>query len=100
MSASLLTTPSAVPLPTWRRLARLFPTLLRVGFADAVAYRSEFFIWILTTNMPLVMLLLWTAVARDAPLARLGTVEFTAYFLMVLVVRMLTGAWVVWDCGS
>jgi ABC-2 type transport system permease protein len=80
-----------------RRAARALPTLLRVGFAAAVAYRSEFLIWILTTNMPLVMLALWTAVARESPMGRFGTRDFTAYFLVTLVVRLMTSSWVVWE---
>ena len=48
-----------------RRTLRAIPTLLRVGFAEAVAYRAEFLVWLLSTNMPLVMLALWSAVARD-----------------------------------
>lgn len=76
------------------RALRAYPTLLRVGFADAVAYRVEFLIWILTTNMPLVMLALWTAVARDAPVGRFGQHEFTAYYLTGLLVRLMTGCWV------
>ena len=80
-----------------RAAARAFPTLLRVGFADAVAYRAEFLIWILTTNMSLVMLALWNAVAREAPVGAYGQQQFVAYFLTVLVVRLLTGSWVVWE---
>ena len=76
---------------------RAAPTLLRVGFASAVAYRGEFLVWLLSTNMPLVMLLLWSAVAKEAPVGRFGEDEFVAYFLATLVVRMLTGAWVGWE---
>lgn len=76
---------------------RAIPTLFRVGFAGAVAYRGEFLIWILSTNMPLVMLLLWTAVAKEAPVGRFGEAEFVAYFLATLVVRLLTSSWVVWE---
>jgi ABC-2 type transport system permease protein len=47
--------------------------------------------------MPLVMLALWRAVARDAPVGRFGQADFTAYYLAALVVRLLTGAWVVWE---
>ena len=47
-----------------------FPTLLRVGLAAAVAYRAEFLVWMLSTTMPLVMLALWSAVAREAPVGR------------------------------
>lgn len=79
-----------------RDAARAFPTLLRVGFADAVAYRAEFLIWILSTNMALIMLALWNAVAREHPVGGWGQAEFVAYFLTALVVRLLTGSWVVW----
>jgi ABC-2 type transport system permease protein len=71
--------------------------MLKVGFAEAVAYRAEFLVWLLSTNMPLVMLALWTAVAAEAPVGRFGQREFVAYYLAALVVRLLTGAWVVWE---
>ncbi|MBI5544901.1 MAG: ABC-2 family transporter protein, partial [Deltaproteobacteria bacterium] len=80
-----------------RSAARAFPTLFRVGLAEAVAYRAEFLIWILATNMSLVMLALWYAVAREHPVGPYGQKQFVAYFLSVLVVRLLTGAWVVWE---
>jgi ABC-2 type transport system permease protein len=79
------------------RLARVLPTLLRVGFAETIAYRGEFLIWILSTNMPIIMLLLWSAVAREAPVGRYGEAEFGAYFLTTLVVRLNTSSWVVWE---
>ncbi|HCF62015.1 MAG TPA: ABC transporter permease [Myxococcales bacterium] len=76
---------------------KAFPTLLRVGFADALAYRAEFLVWILSTNMPLVMLALWSAVAREHPIGGFGQAEFVAYYLSALIVRLLTGAWVAWE---
>jgi len=79
------------------RSLRALPTLLRVGFAEAVAYRAEFLVWLLSTNMPLVMLALWHAAAQGGPVGRYGGPEFTAYFLVALVVRLLTGAWVIWE---
>lgn len=82
------------------RTLRALPTLLKVGFAEAVAYRAEFLVWILSTNMPLVMLALWTAVAREAPVGRFGQRDFVAYYLAALVVRQLTGAWVVWELNA
>lgn len=84
---------AAKTLSVWRGL----PAMLRVSLADAVAYRSEFAVWFLSTNMPLVMLLLWRTVAEDGPVGRFGQKEFTAYFLLTLVVRLMTGAWVVWQ---
>jgi ABC-2 type transport system permease protein len=80
-----------------RSTLRALPTLLRVGFADAVAYRAEMIVWVLATTMPLVMLALWLAVARDAPIGGYGAPQFTAYFLATFVVRQLTGVWVAWQ---
>ncbi len=79
------------------RTVRALPTMLRVGLAEAVAYRAEFLVWLLSTNMPLVMLALWSAVAREAPVGRFGQKDFAAYYLATLVVRLLTGAWVIWE---
>jgi ABC-2 type transport system permease protein len=80
-----------------RNTVRALPTLLRIGFLEAVAYRAEMFVWVLSTTMPLVMLALWSAVARDAPIAGYGRGQFTAYFLSTFVVRQLTGCWVFWE---
>jgi ABC-2 type transport system permease protein len=76
---------------------RAIPALARVGLAEAVAYRAEFLIWILSTTMPLIMLALWSAVARDAPVGRFGEREFATYFLATFIVRQLTASWAAWQ---
>jgi len=76
---------------------------LRVGFAGAVAYRAEMIVWMLTTTMPLVSLALWHAAASAAPDGQVlgfGRGELTAYFLAGLIVRQLTGSWVVWEMNQ
>jgi ABC-2 type transport system permease protein len=78
-----------------RTLAAI-PALFRIGVAETVAYRAEFLIWMLTTTLPLIMLGLWTSVAAEAPFAAWGSRDFVAYFLAALIVRNLTGSWVVW----
>jgi ABC-2 type transport system permease protein len=80
-----------------RHSVRAYPTLFRIGFAGMVAYRAEFLVWILTTNMPLVMMALWNAVAADGPVGRFGQQELNTYYLAVLVVRILTSSWMVWE---
>lgn len=80
-----------------KKVMRAFPTLMRIGFAEAVAYRAELFVWILATTMPLVMLAFWTAVAHEAPVGNYGEARFTAYFLVTFIVRQLTGSWVSWE---
>lgn len=78
-------------------IVRAMPELLRIGFAGMVAYRAELLIWILTATLPLVMLALWDAVAADGPVAGLGQAELARYFAITLIVRQVTGAWVVWS---
>ncbi|AKT42784.1 ABC transporter permease [Chondromyces crocatus] len=82
------------------RILRAYPTLLRVGFAGAMAYRAEMLVWMLTTTMPLVSLALWTAVSSHAPVGGFGPGEFTAYFLATLIVRQLTSSWLVWEMNA
>src|SRR5512143_3688745 len=82
------------------RMLRALPTLLRIGVAETVAYRAEFLVWILTTTQPLIMLGLWTSVAREAPFARYSSADFVAYFLATLIVRQLTGNWVAWQISE
>ena len=55
-----------------RHVLRAYPALLRVGFADILAYRAELVVWLLTINMPLVMMALWTAVAASGPVDASG----------------------------
>lgn len=78
------------------RAVRALPTLLRIGLAEAIAYRAEMLVWVLTTTMPLIMLPLWHAVAEEAPIRGFGQARFTAYFLAAFVVRQVVGAWASW----
>ncbi len=80
--------------------ARAYPALLRVGFAEAVAYRAEMLVWMLTTTMPLVSMALWSAVAGVAPVGRFTQTRFASYFLATLVVRQLTSSWLVWEMNN
>lgn len=80
-----------------RAALKAYPQMLRTGFAEAVAYRAEFLIWMFSTNMPLVMLAIWAAAARSGPVGSYSQRGFAAYYLCTLLVRLMTGAWVVWE---
>jgi ABC-2 type transport system permease protein len=80
-----------------RAAIRAFPTLLRVGFTEALAYRAELLVWVLSTTMPFIMMALWTAVAREQPVGSYSKEGFVGYFLATFVVRQLTGAWAAWQ---
>jgi ABC-2 type transport system permease protein len=80
-----------------RRTLLAMPTMLRIGFVEAIAYRAELLVWTLSTTMPLVMLALFAAVAREHPMGRMGEHEMIAYFLWTFFVRQLTGSWIAWQ---
>lgn len=82
------------------RTLHALPTLLRIGVAETVAYRGEFLIWILTTTQPLIMLGLWTSVAREGAFQGFSASRFVAYFLATLIVRQLTSSWVAWQMSE
>lgn len=83
-----------------RRALSAYPTMVRVGFAEALAYRAELVVWMLTTTMPLVSLALWSAVAADGPVGAYDADTFAAYFLVALLVRQVTGSWLVWQINT
>jgi ABC-2 type transport system permease protein len=79
-----------------RQAIRALPALLRIGVLDSLAYRGEMLVWILTTTMPLIMLALFGAVARQHPLGRYGEPQLVTYFLVTFIVRQLTSSWAAW----
>lgn len=84
-------------MTSWGILWRAIPTLWRVAVAGIVAYRAEMVIWILSATLPLVMLALWDAASEAGPLAGFGQADFARYFTVTMVVRQLTGSWIVWE---
>jgi ABC-2 type transport system permease protein len=85
-----------------RRTLRALPTLMKVGLSEAIAFRAEMIVWVLATTMPFVMLVLWTSVAKAAPIVAAsgkawGSGAFTAYFLSVFIVRQLITSWAAWE---
>ena len=79
---------------------RALPDIARVSFARLIAYRAEMAIWILTAMLPLVMLALWNTVVADEAVAGFGPQAVGRYFVAALVVRQLTGAWLVWQLNG
>jgi ABC-2 type transport system permease protein len=83
-------------------ILRALPTLLRVGISEAIAYRAEMFVWVLSTTMPFVMWMMFSAVTEVAPIVgqsgkAYGTESLSAYFLAMFVVRQLVSCWASWE---
>ncbi|MBX5482433.1 MAG: ABC-2 family transporter protein, partial [Myxococcaceae bacterium] len=80
-----------------RATAKALPTALKISFSEAIAYRAEMLVWVLSTTMPFVQMALMTAVARGGPIGGYGQKEFVAYYLGTFVVRQLSGSWAAWQ---
>jgi ABC-2 type transport system permease protein len=85
-----------------KRILKAIPTMMQVGFAEAVAYRAEMIVWVFATTMPLIMLMVWTAVAEVAPVPSVSgktweAGSFVAYFLSAFIVRQLISSWAAWE---
>jgi ABC-2 type transport system permease protein len=76
--------------------------MLKIGLAEAIAYRAEMLVWVLSTTMPFVMWVMWSAVAAVAPVVgqsgkSYGAGAFSAYFLCTFIVRQLVSNWASWE---
>jgi ABC-2 type transport system permease protein len=76
---------------------RKFGILLRVTWSDALAYRAEVLIWVLTGVLPLVMLAVWRTLAGEDGVGGFSGAEFVTYYVGALSIRQLTGVWIIWD---
>src|SRR5262249_509647 len=76
--------------------------MLKIGLAEAIAYRAEMLVWVLSTTMPFVMWVMWSAVAEVAPVVgqsgrSYGAGAFSAYCLWTFIVRQLVSSWASWE---
>ncbi len=82
----------------WRWI-KVYPTLLRAAWARALEYRGQMIIWILSSVLPLVMLLVWLTIADEegGPVGGYSPTDFISYFLAVVFMRRMVGVWIIWD---
>jgi ABC-2 type transport system permease protein len=77
-------------------IAKFF-VLLRTAWSEALAYRGQLIIWVLTGALPLVMLAVWRTLAGSGSVGGYSGDDFVAYYVGALTIRQLTGVWVIWD---
>jgi ABC-2 type transport system permease protein len=74
-----------------------FRALLHAAWAEALVYRAQIFIWALTGVLPLVMLAVWRSLAAGSTIGGYSGDDFVAYYIGAIVLRQLSGVWVIWD---
>jgi len=76
---------------------RKFAIELRTAWHLTIEYRIAVFIWIFAMVLPFIMLSAWLAIAESGPVGRFGRNEFIAYYIAVLIVRNMTGVFIIWE---
>ena len=79
------------------RSLRVLRAFLRVGATEALAYRTEAVVWLLSGTMPLIMIAFFGAVAGEGSLGRYDQPQIVAYFLAAFIARNLTASWISWQ---
>lgn len=82
----------------FRRLAEYYKSQLAIDISLNIAYRGATAIWTFSTIMqPLVSMVVWRTVAGEGEAGGLTANEYTAYFIMVLLVSSMTFIWHMWE---
>ena len=79
---------------------RKFAAEFRACWALTIEYRMSIFIWMLSMMLPFVMMAGWLSIARDGPVGRFSYGDFIAYYVAAIVVRNVTGVWIVWEMDN
>lgn len=84
------------------RTLKALPTMMKVGLSEAIAYRAEMLVWVLSTTMPFINLALWSAVSMHTPVTtaqgkQYGAADFVTYFLCAFIVRQIVSSWASWQ---
>ena len=82
------------------KLLRKFAAEYRAAWHLAMEYRLAVFIWMFSMVLPLIMLAGWLSIAEDGPVGRFGKTEFIEYYVAAILVRNLTGVWIIWDLDA
>src|SRR5262245_52255844 len=82
------------------RLLRQFAAEYRAAWHLAIEYRMAVFIWMFSMVLPLIMLAGWLSIADGGPVGRFGRTDFIAYYVAAIIVRNMTGVWIIWDLDS
>jgi ABC-2 type transport system permease protein len=78
----------------------VYAAQLKTSLAVQFQYRASLVIWMIGRIMqPLIFLVVWTTIAnaRGGEVAGYAASDFSAYFIMQMVVSQLTFSWIMWE---
>ncbi|MCL4505659.1 MAG: ABC-2 family transporter protein [Chloroflexi bacterium] len=81
-------------------MIRKYAALIRMSWSISMAYRAEQVVWVLTSLLSVIMMLVWLSISRGGPVNGFTSGDFVAYYMVGLVVRQLTGVWTSYEMGN
>lgn len=80
-------------------MLKKYPTLFRASWALMFEFRGEILLWMTSSIISLVMLVVWLSVAEDNNNSVNGfnSTDFVTYFLLSWAIRNLTAVWASWE---
>jgi ABC-2 type transport system permease protein len=79
-------------MPNLTLAARQISRLFLLSWQVTLAYRMEFFLWLLVMSAtPLLSLVIWHAIASSSP--NLSAPDILTYYLLIIFIRTITSSW-------
>ena len=78
-------------------MAKKYLALLRVSWTLMMEYRAEIFMWMLTSLLMIIMMVVWISISKGGPVNGFSQPDFVAYYMVGMVVRQLTAVWASWE---
>jgi ABC-2 type transport system permease protein len=79
-------------------MIRVYQAMIKASWAEAVEYRAQMVVWMLSIIFPLVMMAVWLALVDEVgPAAGWERADFVSYYVGLMMVWYLTAGWQVWD---
>lgn len=78
-------------------MLKKYAAMGRAAAAITFEYRAQILIWMMSSFLMVVMLLVWLSISRDGTVNGFSSADFVAYFMVGWVVRNLTAVWASWE---
>lgn len=69
----------------------------KAAWALTVEYRAQIVIWMMSSILMVIMLMVWLSISRDGDVNGYSPADFVAYFMIGWIVRNLTAVWSSWE---
>ncbi len=74
-----------------------YVALGKAAWSLIVEYRVQIIIWMTSSILMVIMLLVWLSISRDGEVSGYSSADFITYFMIGWIVRNLTAVWASWE---